>query len=99
MGLQKFRCDETREPCANGAAPCYTNWMGGPTLALVRDCPTPFGPRTVYATNHPDTWFSIPAACTFKGKTVRGYLTCEDGLWAFRAYSDSYWFPHVREEN
>ncbi len=74
MGLQKYRADEQRPADANGAIECYTNWMGGPTLALVRNCPTPFGPRTVYVRGEPDTWFSVPAACKYRGRTITGYL-------------------------
>ena len=83
MGLQKYRADSTGQTCKNGATPWYANWMGGPSLSLVRNCPTPMGPRTVYISGEPDTFFTIPAACSYKGKAVRGYLTCEDGEWKF----------------
>jgi hypothetical protein len=86
--LQKFRADEAGELCKNGAVPWYTRWMGGPSLALIRNCPTPFGPRTVYIQGEPDTFFSVPAACSRKGKRVMGYLTCEDGEWQFHAYAE-----------
>lgn len=89
MGLQKYRADEAGETCANGAQPFYTKWMGGPSLALIRNCPVDLEgvtPRTVYVTAEPDTFFSQPAACRIKGRDVRGYLTCEDGNWLFHAY-------------
>ena len=36
--------------------------------------------RTVYATGYADTAFSIPARCTIKGSTIKGYITNkEDG--------------------
>ncbi len=81
--LQKFRADEADAPCANGAVAWRACWIGGPSLALIRNCPTPFGPRTVYVQGEPDTFFTVPAACRVKGKNVKGYLTCEDGNWVF----------------
>lgn len=87
MGLQKYRADKADPPCGNGAIAWFSDW-GDPTLALVRNCPTPFGPRTVYATGEADTWFSIPAKCSVKGKTITGFLTREDGEWAFRAHTN-----------
>lgn len=96
MGLQKHRADRKGETCENGAEPWYAEWMGGPTLALVRQCPTPWGPRTVYVRNEADTFFSIPAACEvrLKGKRHRitGYLTCENSNYEFRAHSQ---FHHL----
>lgn len=78
MGLCKYRADEQGTKRPNGSIPWYCKWMGGPTLALVRNCPTPWGPRTVYVTGEADTMFSIPAAMTWRlgGKTIniRGYL-------------------------
>lgn len=88
MGRQKYRADKADPPCGNGAIAWFSSWIGGPTLALVRNCPTPFGPRTVYATGEADTWFSIPAKCSVKGKTITGFLTREDGEWAFRAHTN-----------
>lgn len=81
MGLQKYRADMADPPDPNGAVAWWTKWMGGPTLALIRQCPTPYGPRTVYVRGEPDT--SIPAACRVGKRTVRGYLTCEDRAWKF----------------
>lgn len=86
MSLQRYRADEAHEPFPNGAVPWYARWMGGPSLALIRSCPTMFGPRTVYVTGEPDTFFSIPAACKVQGKTVRGFLFMEDGSMWFHAY-------------
>ena len=86
MGLQRFRCDVSDPPDSNGAIACYAKWIGGPSLALIRNCPTPFGPRTVYVQGEPDTFFSIPAACRVKGKTVKGWIGQEDGAWFFRSY-------------
>ncbi len=84
MGIQKFRADQPDYPCANGSVAWRTNWIGGPSLALIRDCPIKtkqdqpaISRRTVYVTDQPDSWFSVPAACRYKGKTVRGYLSYE----------------------
>lgn len=83
MGLQKYRADEPGEPDARGACPWYTRWMGGPTIALIRNCPTPFGPRTVYIKGEADTFFSLPAKCRVGKVTYHGYVTCQDGMWEF----------------
>lgn len=85
--LQKYRADEAGVKDSNGAVPYYTNWMGGPTLSLIRNCPTPFGPRTVYIRGEPDTFFSVPAACKYKGKAVYGWLECKDNKWLFHEYN------------
>jgi hypothetical protein len=81
MGLQKYRADMIGDPAPNGAVPCYARWMGGPTLAVVRNCPikyTCLPNRTVYTRGEPDTWFSIPAACQYRGRTIKGYITTDD---------------------
>lgn len=84
MGIQKYRADIVGDPDKNGAIPYYTKWVGGPSLALIRNCPTPFGTRTVYIQGEPDTFFSQPAACVVKGKTVHGYITCNYSGYEFR---------------
>ena len=87
MGLQKYRADKAGETQANGATPYYAMWMGGPSLALIRDCPTPWGTRTVYIRGEADTYFSIPAACAVRGVTVRGFVTSQDGDYVFVPYT------------
>jgi len=95
MGLQKYRADEAGPKQKNGGTPYYTKWMGGPTLALVRDCKVIWGdsatvtisPRTVYVRGEPDTYFSVPAACTWRKRTITGYITTDDaGEYVFRAH-------------
>jgi len=89
MGLQKYRADKAGDKQSNGGIPYYTNWMGGPTLALIRNCKIEnidLLPRTVYVRGEPDTWFSIPAACVSKGKTITGYITSDNGEYVFRAH-------------
>jgi hypothetical protein len=93
MGLQKYRADESSAPDANGAVAHYARWMGGPSLSKVTGCPVRRGvmpPRTVYVTGEPDTWTSQPAACHYRGRIIRGYLTCADGAWLFNPYLDSF---------
>ncbi len=93
MGLQKYRADEQGPTQSDGAIPFYTRWMGGPTLALIRNCRIEnyavIAPRTVYIRGEADTWFSLPAACTYRGKTVTGYVTSVDssGEYVFRAHN------------
>ncbi len=88
MGLQKYRADMAGEKQSNGAIPWLTNWMGGPSLALIRNCPTPFGNRTVYVRGEANTYFSIPAACVYNRKTITGYITTDDnGEYVFRAHT------------
>jgi hypothetical protein len=80
MGLQKFRADKAGEKQSNGAIPFYAHWIGGPSLALIRNCPVnnaTIGPRTVYIRGEADTMFTQPAACTYRKKTIRGYVTCD----------------------
>lgn len=86
--LQKYRADKQGAKSANGSIPWYTNWMGGPSLALIRDCPCLINgenvtARSVYVRGDADTYFTIPAACRFKGKDVRGYLTADEKGFTF----------------
>ena len=91
MGLQKYRADVAGEKQANGSTPYYANWMYGPTLSLIRDCVIENGaipPRTVYVRAEPDTTFSIPAACRYRGKTLTGYITTTENEYVFRLHTD-----------
>lgn len=88
MGLQKYRFDGQDEPDANGAVRLYSVWMGGQPTAGVRNCPCgEYGRRTVYTTGEPDTYFSIPAAISVKGKRISGWLGYEDGLFEFHPHT------------
>jgi hypothetical protein len=76
--MQKYRADTgKRQP--DGAMVWHAQWIGGPSLAKIDNCrlATIAGePRaTVYITGEPDTFFSIPAVCSYKGCRVRGYVT------------------------
>ena len=96
MGMQKFLALES-ENFANGAV----GWkQGGPTdclgpFAKVQNCPIHGFQRedgselrlTCYATDYPDTYFSVPASTRYKGKYVGGYFTVEDGNVEFRPYA------------
>lgn len=89
MGLQKYRAD-TSEPQGDGAVLHHAEWMGRPTLSKITNCRIDNFPDklrgTVYITGEADSYFSIPAAMSYKGKTVRGFVTSEDGLLYFHAY-------------
>lgn len=101
--MQKYRADYAEPPCANGAIAWVTKWMGGPTLAKILNCSTPDGPRAVYITGEPDTYFSIPAACRVGKRYVRGYVTRADDEsgYEFRAMlhcaHENAWKEHMRE--
>jgi hypothetical protein len=94
MGLQKYRADAPGELQKNGALPFYTNWIGGPSLALIRNCPIEstvgyiLSNRTVYITGEAENYWMRPAVCRGPwGKTIRGYVySNEDGELGFRAY-------------
>ena len=96
--LQKFRADEAGSPYPNGAISWVTNWMGGRSLAKILNCPTPFGPRTVYIQSEPDTFFSQPAACRFRGWDIRGWISFDSNGPTFHASKFSKAFPHVDRE-
>lgn len=82
MGLQKCRADSSGKRYPNGGKPWFALWMGGPTLSKIEDCAVDgLGPsfrRTVYITGEPDSFFSIPAACSVEGRTVKGFITSDD---------------------
>lgn len=86
MGLQKFRADTQGAKCKNGSIPFFTEWLGGPTLSLIKNCPInapDISTRTVYITGEANTYFSIPAAITFKRKTIKGFVTCDENGYLF----------------
>jgi len=85
----KYRVDRT-ETQADGAEVGHAITFGNyRTLARVRNCRLEnlAGDMraTVYTTGEPDTFFSIPAYCSLKGKRVKGYLTNDgEGNLVFR---------------
>lgn len=85
--MQKYRADRQGETCANGAIPWHADWIGGPSLALVKQCPvnwqTDGATVTAYVTGEADTWFSIPAVCRYLGRRVKGYITTDDFGYVF----------------
>lgn len=88
MSLRKYRADIAGETQSDGSVPWFAKWIGGNTLALIRKCQTPNGTRTVYATSHPDTFFSIPAAYEFKKKRYTGFITVKDKEYVFCQHTD-----------
>jgi hypothetical protein len=78
--MQKYRADVS-ERQNDGAIVWRTDWIGGPSLAKIENCRMNIAgePRvTAYVTGEADTWFSIPAVCSYKGCRVRGYITGDD---------------------
>ena len=66
----------------------YSGW-GYSELVKVRGALCEDGTRrTATVTGAADTFFSVPARVSAKGKTVSGFLTRDsDGDWRFTAYS------------
>ena len=87
MGMQKYRADVCDPKDENGGTAWFARWMGGPSLALVRCCATPFGPRTVYVTGEPDTWFSVPAACVYRRHRISGWLERTEQGYVFHPHN------------
>lgn len=87
--MQRYRADIADPPAPNGAIAHYARWMGGPTLAKVTACPVAralMPPRTVYVTGEADTFYSLPAACKWRGRRVTGWLGCKQGNWLFHPH-------------
>jgi hypothetical protein len=86
--LQKYRADVSKVQ-DDGATLYFAQWLGGPTLAKIRNCRLAnlAGDmrRTVYVTGEADSYFSIPAACMIGASRVTGYVTGDDnGNFVFR---------------
>lgn len=86
MGLQKYRADKS-EKQSDESIHWFANWIGGPSLSKIENCRIHESElrRMVYITGEPDSYFSQPAACKVKGKTVRGYITGDDSGFIFHA--------------
>lgn len=90
MGLQKYRADIKGETQKDGAIPWFANWVGGPSLSLIRNCRISslsgenISPRTVYVSGEPDSYFTLPARIQFKSKMVKGYVAWVDDGYIFR---------------
>lgn len=86
MGLQKYRADVSQKQSDDSVA-WFAKWFGGPSLSKIENCrihQCEFR-RMVYITGDADTYFSQPAACNVKGKTVRGYITTDESGYIFHA--------------
>lgn len=84
--MLKYRADSKKRE-SDGAVCWYAEWMGGPSLSKVENCRTNLegDPRvTAFVTGEPDTWFSIPAVCSYRGCRVVGYITRDDNGLVFR---------------
>lgn len=91
MAGQRFVARERFE-FPNGAI----GWRpGGPVdclgpYAKVENCPIHGTDlrRTCYATGYADTYFSIPAVTTIKGRRIKGYFSLDDGAIEFRPLNE-----------
>ena len=90
MGIQKFyaRPGDTHE-FDNGAIGHRSEHLG--PFAKVENCPIEGTDRrvTCYASDYPDTFFSVPARCRGRnGKTVRGFFTMDGAGVVFVPYNN-----------
>ena len=89
MGIQKYRIDREGKEESNGSVPCYVDWIGGPTLSAVRNCPTNvegISPRTAYISDEPWNVWIVPAKVQYKKKVYVGFLSCSDEGYVFNFY-------------
>lgn len=81
MGLAKYRSD-TSVTQPDNSIQWFANWIGGPSLAKIENCRMANlqgEPRvTVYIQGEPDTYFSQPAKCYYRGFVLNGYVTCDE---------------------
>jgi hypothetical protein len=83
--MLKYRADRSERE-ADGAVAWFALWMGGPSLSKIENCRSMFSGDarvTAFITGEPDTYFSIPAVCSFRGCRVRGYVTRDDEGYVF----------------
>jgi len=69
----------------NGSESVLSN---GPWAQLVKikNCMCSDGiQRVAKITGQPDTYFSVPAAVKIRGKTVTGFITCDENGYEFKA--------------
>ncbi len=67
------------------------------SLLAIKDCLCPDGKRRLArVTGEADTFFSVPARVTYRGKTVTGFVSFHDGDGAmFQAESDWRFTPNA----
>lgn len=83
--MARYR-DDNCQTQADGARAWFARWMGGPSLSKIENCRTSLAgePRvTAIITGEPDTWFSQPAYCSYRGCRVTGYVTRDDDGYLF----------------
>ena len=63
----------------------FTDWIGGPTIAVVRGALVAGTDqrRSARVIGEPDTYFSVPAQVSLGGKTVKGWLGLDDEVFVF----------------
>ena len=90
----KFRNDYEEEN-NYGQKICWTKWMGGPSMAGIKNCNSEIEElrgRTAFITDWPGrptssnnicSWFSPLAKVNYKGKSVKGFITVDKGEFYF----------------
>jgi hypothetical protein len=84
--MLKYRADRS-EQNSDGSVSWFAHWMDGPSLSKIENCRTNLAgePRvTAFVVGEPDTYFSIPAKCWYRGCRVTGYITRDDNGFIFR---------------
>ena len=88
MAGLKYRVDR-EDVNEHGQVLGFAEWMGGPTLARVKNAVCHDGKqRTAFVTGNPLTYFSLPARVNIGKSSVKGSLAvCEDGLYTFHPFA------------
>ena len=69
-------------------------------LVGVKHCPCSDGvARRVYGIGVPDTMFSAPGKVSVRGKTVTGFVTCDDDGYTFHANKFGKNYSQIAEES
>lgn len=86
------RREDYSETNGAGQVQHYAKWIGGPSLAKIEGVKCPDGlDRTAFIVSEPDSAFSQPAYVHYRSKKVKGFLTCDLGVWAFHSPTLAAW--------
>lgn len=84
--MAKFRFQDKQETTEHGQILGYELWRGRPSLTYVGGIICEDGSRANwFKLDEADTWFSVPGYIHKYGKKVKGFMTCEDGIYKFIA--------------
>ena len=82
--MAKFRYKDKQEENEHGQILGYCLWMGRLQLTCVGGVICEDGEKANwFATDHADTFFSIPGYIHKKGKKIKGFVMVEDNLYKF----------------